>query len=461
MLLKQYYLGCLAHASYLVGDEGTGRAAVVDPQRDIDEYLVDAAEAGLRIEYVFLTHFHADFVAGHLELRERAGATICLGARAEAEYPFRAFGDGDALDLGSVRLEVVETPGHSPESISLVVYDLDAGSSPKALFTGDTLFVGDVGRPDLRASLGWSAEELGGLLYDSLHRKLLTLPDETLVYPAHGAGSMCGKSIGDETVSTIGAQRRFNYALQSMTREEFVDIVTADQPEVPDYFTYAARLNTKARPTLESTLDDALRPLSFHEVLAAADHCQLLDTRDPTAFAAGHIRNSINVGLGGRFATFAGSMLDRTSPIVVIGEPGREREAVTRLGRIGFDHVAGYLDGGMHAAAGRDDVVETVARITALELHEELGEPERPMVLDVRSELEWRSGHVPNSVNVPLVRPRELISQAPAGPVLVMCQSGYRSSIAASVLMKSGFEEVMDLIGGMSAWEAAQLPTAA
>jgi hydroxyacylglutathione hydrolase len=462
MILKQYYLGCLAHASYLIGDEVAGLAAVVDPQRDVDEYLADAAAMGVRVEYVFLTHFHADFIAGHLEMRERAGVTICLGRRAEAEYPFRAFEHGESLDLGSTRLEVAETPGHSPESISLVVYDLTAGESPKAVLTGDALFVGDVGRPDLRASMGWSAEDLGSLLYDSLHNEIMRLPDDTLVYPTHGAGSMCGKSIGDGTVSTIGAQRRFNYALQPMSREDFVKIVTADQPEVPDYFAYAAKLNTQQRPTLNSTIDDALRPMSLDEVLAAAaSGGQLLDTRDPAAFAAAHIRGSINVGLGGRFATFAGSVLEGSQPIIVIAESGGEREAVTRLGRIGFDQVAGYLDGGMTSTAERDDIVETVDRITALELHEELEGPEPPVVLDVRGELEWRLGHVEGSHNVPLTRLPDRLSEVPRGRVVVTCQTGYRSSIAASVLKEQGFEKIIDLVGGMTAWQGADLPTAA
>jgi hydroxyacylglutathione hydrolase len=462
MFLKRYYLGCLAHASYLIGDEEAGRAVVVDPRRDVDDYVEDAARAGMRIEYAFLTHFHADFVAGHLELREQTGATICLGRRAEAEYPFRAFGDGDTLDLGSVRIEIVETPGHSPESVSLVICDLTAGDSPNAVLTGDTLFVGDVGRPDLRTTFGWRSEDLAGLLYDSLHRKLLSLPDETLVYPAHGAGSMCGKRISDETVSTIGAQRQFNYALQPMSREEFVRIIMADQPEAPDYFTYAAKLNTKLHSTLESTLDDVVRPLSLREVLgAAAAGAQLLDTRDPAAFAAAHLHGSVNAGLRGRFATFAGSVLGHDDPIIVIAEPGREREAVTRLGRIGFDHVAGFLDGGMNAAAARNDIVETVDRITALELHEELNAPEPPLVLDVRNELEWRLGHVRNSHNVPLTRLQERLSDVRRGRAVVMCQTGYRSSIAASLLRKEGFDEVIDLIGGMTAWQAAELPTAA
>src|SRR5215468_6106632 len=255
MLLHQFYLNCLAHASYVIGDEGSRIAAVVDPQRDIDQYLAFADERGLRIAHVFLTHLHADFVAGHLELRDRAGATIYLGAAAKAEYAFTPLHDGDRVEFGRVRLQAIETPGHTPESVSIAVYDLDRSDvRPHAVLTGDTLFVGDVGRPDLRAALGWSAIDLGGLLYDSLRDKLLTLPDASLIYPAHGAGSLCGKAISKETVSTIGEQRRTNYALQPMTKAAFVDLVTADQPDAPPYFTYDAVLNSQERPTLDETL---------------------------------------------------------------------------------------------------------------------------------------------------------------------------------------------------------------
>ena len=388
MLFKQYYLGCLAHASYLIGDREAGTAAIVDPRRDVGGYLEDAVQMGVRIDYVILTHFHADFVAGHLELHERTGATICLGARGKAEYQFQAMRDGDELHLGSVRLEILETPGHSPESISIVVYDPASPTKSHAVLTGDALFVGDVGRPDLRVSQGWSAVDLGGMLYDSLHQRLLKLPDETILYPAHGAGSMCGKNISSDIFSTIGAQRLTNYALQPMSRERFIEIVTADQPEAPDYFAHAAALNA----TVHATFEEALEPLSLDDVLhAAAGGTQILDTRDPPAFAAAHLRGSINVGLGGRFATFAGSVLDPQDPIAIVAEPGREKEARMRLARIGFDRVKGYLDGGMSAAADRD-VVETVSRITARELQEELDGPQPPIVLDVRSVLEWRMG---------------------------------------------------------------------
>jgi len=310
MILHQFYLNCLAHASYLIADEQTKIAAVVDPQRDVDRYVAFADERGLRIAHVVLTHLHADFVAGHLELRDRVGATIYLGAAAKAEYAFTPLCDGDRVEFGRVRLQAIETPGHTPESVSIAVYDLDrSATEPHAVLTGDTLFVGDVGRPDLRAALGWSATELGGLLYESLRTKLLTLPDASLVYPAHGAGSLCGKALGKETVSTIGEQRRDNYALQPMTKAAFVDLVTADQPDAPPYFTYDAVLNTKERPTLDEALSRELNPMTLELVLALQrTGGQVLDTRDPAEFAAAHLAGSLNIGLGGQYATWAGTI---------------------------------------------------------------------------------------------------------------------------------------------------------
>src|SRR5262250_1415120 len=292
VILKQFYLPCLAHASYIIGDEETGTALVVDPQRDTDQYIAFAAEHGLNIQHVFLTHLHADFVAGHLELRDRVGAKIYLGAAAKAAYPFTPLLDGAILDFGRVRLKALETPGHTPESISIVIYDLNSSDTqPHAVLTGDTLFVGDVGRPDLRAALGWSATDLGGMLFDSLHTKLLALPDESLIYPAHGAGSLCGKAISKDTVSTLGEQRRLNYALQPMSKEAFIDVVTADQPDAPPYFTYDAVLNSEERPTLDEALAREMNPLTLGAVLALqAEGAQILDTRDPEEFGAAHLK---------------------------------------------------------------------------------------------------------------------------------------------------------------------------
>jgi rhodanese-related sulfurtransferase/glyoxylase-like metal-dependent hydrolase (beta-lactamase superfamily II) len=469
MILKQYYLGCLAHASYLLGDEASSTAIIVDPQRDIQQYLADAQTWGLQIRHVFLTHFHADFVAGHLELRDQVahevahekGATIHLGSRAQAEYKFVPMKDGDTLEFPGLRLQVLETPGHTIESISILAFDLQNDSTkPHAVLTGDTLFIGDVGRPDLRASLGWSANDLGAHLYDSLHNKLLMLPDETLVYPAHGAGSLCGKNLSSDTVSSLGDQRRFNYALQPMSKEEFIRLVTADQPDAPPYFTYDAILNTRERATLDKNLEQVLRPIDLDEVLEMGDAgAHILDVRDPAEYAKGHLAGSINIGLGGQYATWAGTVLDRSKPIVIIAEPGREQEAALRLGRIGFDHVKGYMNGGMQALAGRPDLVWPTERISAPMVAEELASPDPPLLLDIRNPREWVTKHIDGSVNVPLNHLQERIAEIPRDRrIAVHCAGGYRSSIAASILHQYGITNLIEMAGGLAAWDAAKLP---
>ena len=461
MILKQYYLGCLAHASYLVGDEESSTAIIVDPQRDIQQYLVDAEKYGLQIRHVFLTHFHADFVAGHLELRDRCGATIHLGARAQAEYAFTAMKDRDILSFPGMRLQVLETPGHTIESISILVFDLEKHpTKPYAVLTGDTLFIGDVGRPDLRASLGWTADELGGHLYDSLHNQLMPLPGETLVYPAHGSGSLCGKNLSSDTVSTLDAQRRMNYALQPMTKKEFIGLVTADQPDAPAYFTYDAILNTRERTSLDNNLKQVLQPLELDDVLAMANNgAQLLDVREPGEFAIDHLAGSINIGLGGQYATWAGTVLDNSTPIVIIAEPGREQEAALRLGRIGFDHVKGYLKGGMEALLRRPDLVSQTKRVSAPMVEEELAGATRPLLVDVRSPREWAAKHIDGSLNVPLNHLRERMAEIPRDRrIAVHCAGGYRSSIAASILHLSGITNLIEMAGGLAAWEAAKLP---
>jgi glyoxylase-like metal-dependent hydrolase (beta-lactamase superfamily II) len=464
VIFKQFYLPCLAHASYLIGDESTGTAAVIDPQRDTDIYIAFAAEHSLQIKHVFLTHLHADFVAGHLELRDRVGAAIYLGAKAKASYPFTPLGDGDTVEFGSVRLKVLETPGHTPESISILVYDLQAagaenGAQPKAVLTGDTLFIGDVGRPDLRASLGWSANQLGGMLFDSLHTKLLALPDESLVYPAHGAGSLCGKSLSKETFSTLGEQRRTNYALKPMSKEEFIQVVTADQPDAPSYFTYDAVLNSEERPTLDQTLA-RVNPMMLDDVLALQEvGAQILDTRDPAEFAAAHLKGSMNVGLGGQYATWAGTILDRDHPIVIIADPGREAEAATRLGRIGFDHVVGFLKDGLHSLKFRPDLTATTERVSAPFAAELLASGEAPLAIDVRAPRERELKRIAGSLAFPLNHLTENFEKIPRGrSLLVYCAGGYRSSIAASLLQRAGFEQVSEIAGGIVSWEAAKLP---
>lgn len=462
MLLKQYYLGCLAHASYMIADEETQTAVVVDPQRDVDQYLEDAERWGVKIRYVFLTHFHADFLAGHLELRDRVGANIYLGAQAEAEYAFTPVTDDDVLECGNLRLRIVETPGHTPEGISILVYDLEKDErNPHAVLTGDTLFIGDVGRPDLLASIGVTAHELASMLYDSLHEKLLTLPDDTLVYPAHGAGSMCGKNLSTETFSPLGVQRRYNYALQPMNRDEFITLVTADQPEAPAYFVYDAMLNRRERPTLDATLEREHKPLCLDDVLRLRNAgAQVLDVREPAEFAGAFFAGSLNISLLGSYATWAGTLVDQTTPIILVAEPGREQEAAMRLGRIGFDNVEGYLDGGMQVLASRPDLIQHIERITAPTVAEQQAEPQPPVILDVRTEREWQDKHIEGSLNIPLQHLRARLSEIPSdGLVVIHCASGYRSSVAASMLAQHGMRHIADLVGGFAAWEASQLET--
>jgi len=461
MILKQCYLGCLAHASYLLGDEESGTAVIVDPQRDVHQYLIDAEKFGLRIRHVFLTHFHADFLAGHLELRDACGATIHLGSRGEAEYAFIPMDDGSTLEFPGMRLQVLHTPGHTIESISILVFDLAKDKTkPYAVLTGDTLFIGDVGRPDLRASLGWTANELGGHLYDSVHNKLLPLPDEILIYPAHGAGSLCGKKLSSDLVSTLGDQRRFNYALKPMTKDEFIRLVTADQPDAPPYFTYDAVLNTRERATLDKKLEEVLKPVELEEVIRLGDRgAQILDVRESAEYAKGHLAGSINISLGGQFATWAGTILDRAKPIVIISEPDREYEAAIRLGRIGFDHILGYLRGGMAALAGRADLVWPTERAGVLIVSEDLDSSDPPFVLDVRAPSEWEGNHIKGSVNIPLNRLQERISEVPCDRrIAVHCAGGYRSSIAVSILHQYGITRLVEIAGGLAAWEAAGLP---
>jgi hydroxyacylglutathione hydrolase len=461
MILKQYYLSCLAHASYLLGDEASSTAIIVDPQRDIEKYVADAEEFGLHIRHVFLTHFHADFIAGHLELRDRCGATIHLGSCAQAEYAFVKMADGDVLEFPGMRVQVLETPGHTIESISMLVFDLKKSpAKPHAVLTGDTLFIGDVGRPDLRASLGWTANDLGSRLYDSLHNKLLPLPDETLVYPAHGAGSLCGKKLSSDTVSSLGDQRRMNYALQPMSKEEFIRMVVADQPDAPQYFAFDAILNTRERITLNSNLERVLQPVALDDVILQGDAgAQMLDVRDAAEYAKGHLAGSINIGLGGQYATWAGTLLDRAKPIVIIAEPGREQEAALRLGRIGFDHVWGYLDGGMAALEARPDLVWPTERASAPMVADELAGSDPPLVLDIRNPREWDARHIPESLNIPLNHIQERLAEVPRDRrIAVHCAGGYRSSIAISILHQYGITNLMEMAGGLAAWDAAKLP---
>lgn len=463
MLIRPFYLACLAHASYLLGDEGTKTAVIVDPQRDVDLYVAEAERLGLTIKHVMLTHFHADFVAGHLELRDRCGAQIHLGARAKADYAFSPLKDGERLEFGSLGIGVLETPGHTPEGVCLTIFDLESDrEKPKAVLTGDTLFIGDVGRPDLMASVGFKAEDLASMLYDSLNTKLMTLPDATMVYPAHGAGSACGKNMSDERVSTIGEQKLYNYALKARSREEFVSLVTADQTEAPAYFAHDAEMNRRER----GTLDAALAVLPELDVAAAErlarDGAVVLDTRDPADFAGAHWRGAVNIGIDGKFANWAGSVIDPERPIVVVADEGREKESVLRLARVGVDRVAGVLKGGMLALEERPDLVARTPRTTARALAEWLAGKDAPVVVDVRTDAERAAGFIAGSLHLPLAQWPRRMTEVPAGkPVAVYCAGGYRSSIAASMLRFAGHKDVTDLVGGFTAWRDESLPVSA
>jgi hydroxyacylglutathione hydrolase len=456
MHFVQYYLDCLSQASYLVGDEETGRAVVVDPRRDVHVYLDDAAAAGLRIERVIETHIHADFLSGHLELAAETGAAISYGEGAEVDFPIEALRDGEQLSLGDVTLRVLATPGHTPESISVVVREQPDDAVPYAVLTGDTMFIGDVGRPDLLSAAGVAPDELARALYRSLHEKLLTLPDATRVFPAHGAGSACGKNLSTETQSTIGEQRHTNYALQPMTEEEFVALVTEGQPLQPMYFSFDAQRNRQAHPLLDE--EQLPAPLSLPELLARRDAgAAVLDTRDPMDFAAGHLRGSINVGLHGRFAEFVGDVLAPDRPVVLVSEPGTELEAKVRLGRVGFDRIEGALTDPLRVLLEHPEVVEPSSRLTAAEFAARAGEVDALQVVDVRNPGETALGAIPGALTMPLPRFASGLGELdPARPTVVYCGSGYRSSIAASVLGSAGFGDVSDLLGGYEAWKGEQ-----
>lgn len=460
MIFTQHYLACLSHASYLVGDETTGRAVVVDPQRDVGVYLDQAAAEGLKIERVIDTHIHADFLSGHLELADRTGAVISYGLGADVEFPIEELHDGQRLSLGDVTLEIRATPGHTLESICVVVYEHAGDEVPYGVLTGDTLFVGDVGRPDLVAvgEEGSSADRLARLLYRSLHDKLLTLPDETRVFPAHGAGSSCGKQLSSETSSTIGDQRRTNYALRLPSEDAFAAAVTEGQPLRPQYFGYDARRNREVHELLDG---DAPPPLTIDEVLERHGRgAVLLDTREPADFAAGHLRGAINSGLQGRFAEWTANVLRPDVDIVLVGDPKAAQESKLRLGRVGYDSVVGHLDDLATVITSRPDLIETSSRLTIEQLAELRGLEPDLQVVDVRAPSETAAGTLPGAREIPLpVLTESLDGLDRARPVLVYCGGGYRSQIAASVLVARGFRDVSDLLGGFAAWEGAGLPT--
>ncbi|MFA7514458.1 MAG: rhodanese-like domain-containing protein [Mycolicibacterium vanbaalenii] len=455
MKFIQYYLDCLSHASYLIADETTGRAVVVDPQRDVAEYLADAKEFGYTIELVIETHFHADFLSGHLELAKATGAQIVYSAVAETEFESMGVADGERYSLGEVTLEFLHTPGHTPESLSIVVYEHADDEVPYGVLTGDALFIGDVGRPDLLASIGFTREELADKLYDSLHTKLMTLPDATRVYPAHGAGSACGKNLSTDLWSTMGEQKATNYALRAPDKATFMELVTEGQPPAPSYFVYDAILNRKDRELLDETkMPEAMSYEQVRDAVKAG--AVLVDGRGPEEFALGHLRGAINIGLEGRYAEFAGSVVPTDVDIVLFTEPGQELEGKTRLARIGFDRVIGYLERPFEAMLDHQDEVQVASRLTAKAFDARAAELADLQIVDVRNPGEVAAGMIPDAVSIPVGQlPARLGELDPAKPTVVYCAGGYRSSVAASLLRAHGFADVSDILGGYGAWDEA------
>jgi hydroxyacylglutathione hydrolase len=458
MYFNQFYLACLAHASYLIGSDGEG--VVVDPQRDVDEYIQEAAANGLTIKFVIETHLHADFVSGHRELAARTGAQIIFGEKAAADIAHRPVHDGEEITIGKVVLRFIETPGHTPEGICILITDTADPDKPQKLLTGDTLFIGDVGRPDLAGAKGYTPQMMAGMMYDSLHEKILQLPDETEVYPAHGAGSMCGRNMSKETTSTIGEQRKFNYALKPMAKDEFVQLMTVDLPEAPAYFPKDAEINRSgARGLAELSPPAALSPQEIAS-LDSTDHV-LLDVRSAADFGAGHLPGSINIGLGGQFAMWAGSLIPLTAAIVLVAESeARVQESIVRLARVGIENVKGYLSGGVESWVQAGLELATITQMTVDQLRDRI-EEEELQILDVRRPTEYESGHVPHALTGPLADLEQKIDQLPFDnrkATAVICAGGYRSSAAASLLEKHGFKNLLNVTGGTSAWISAGFP---
>ncbi len=456
MIFEQYYLECLSQASYLIGDKNSRKAVVIDPRRDISPYLETAEEHGLRIEWILETHFHADFVSGHLELAKETKADICLSSKAKAEFDFIRLENRHLIQLGDITCEVLHTPGHTPESICIVVTDKSKGEEPWAIFTGDTMFIGDVGRPDLLVSINQTAEELASELFHSIHDVIMTLPDKTLVFPGHGAGSSCGKKLSAATSSTIGEQRRSNYAVQSTDRETFIQLVLADQNPPPKYFSHDASLNQKMRPLYDEA--DTLTPIALEGVPREA---VILDTRSPDEFAMGHIKDSINVGLGGRYAEFVGSLISFETPIALVANPSEENEARMRLARVGLDTVIGYIPDIYDLLGASTTETSQSSRVTCFATKSLLEKYSDLQVVDVRNESEVSdNGSIGNSIPIPLSQLHNSLHKLDAeSPTIVYCASGYRSSIASSWLRYKGFSDVSELIGGFPAWQICEATT--
>jgi glyoxylase-like metal-dependent hydrolase (beta-lactamase superfamily II) len=446
MQFRQFYLGCLSHASYYLGSEG--EAAIIDPQRDIDQYIAEAAAHEQKIKYVIETHSHADFVSGHLELAKRTGAKIVYGERANTRFETLKVKDGDTLNVGKVKLTFRETPGHTPEGITIVAQE---NGGPAKVFTGDTLFIGDVGRPDLVGSVGFTSEQMAAMLYDSIHEKILPLADTAEIYPAHGAGSLCGKSLSKETWSTLGEQRKFNYALQPMSQEDFVKIVAAGQSEVPQYFPKSAARNLEGSSSLDEL--PAPRQISTSEVVAFDG--VVLDVRKNFEYGAGHVPNSINIGLGGQFASWAGTLIPIGTPLAIVATTKEQiDEAVMRLARVGHETVSGYI---LFADFAGDQTA--VKQMTVEEAHDFVTSGRNFQFVDVRRIGEYEGGHAAGADSRSLEKLDTMLDGLdPAAPTYVICAGGYRSSIGCGILENAGFNELYNVTGGTTAWVEAKLP---
>lgn len=449
MYVQQFYTKCLSEAAYYI--ESDGEAAIIDPLRDIEEYLQLAKSRNASIRYVFETHFHADFVSGHLDLARVTGAPIVFGPGATTGYKVYHAKDGEVFKLGACSMEVLHTPGHTMESVCYLLRN--ENGAPHALFTGDTLFVGDVGRPDL-SSGGMSSEELAGILYHSLQDKILPLPDEVLVYPAHGPGSSCGKSLGPETWSTLGDQKKMNYALKAATKESFVEQVTSGLQEAPAYFAINAQINQKGYTPLNDLKQQGLKPLPLEAFKEAAQTgAILLDTRSAATFTGGFIPGSIFIGLEGRFAEWAGALLPFNQPILLITDPGSEEASLVRLSRVGFEKIIGYLDGGFETWMAAGETVDMIIDVEADELIMDIPHDPRLVIVDVRKEGEFAEGHLKDAVNLPLSDLRDVAEIAHFNDtqnLYIHCAGGYRSVIAASLFKKHGFHNLRNVLGGWS-----------
>jgi glyoxylase-like metal-dependent hydrolase (beta-lactamase superfamily II)/rhodanese-related sulfurtransferase len=449
MFVQQLYTGCLSEAAYYI--ESNGEAAIIDPLRDIDQYLQLANERKASIKYIFETHFHADFVSGHIDLAKATGATIIYGPKTEAGFDVHVAKDGEQFSIGNLTVEVLHTPGHTLESTCYLLKD--ENRKDYAVFTGDTLFVGDVGRPDLaQKGAELTMEDLAGMMYDSLHNKLFPLADEVLVYPAHGAGSACGKNLGPNTYSTIGNEKQTNYALKAATKEAFIKSVTDGLAAPPQYFPINAKINKEGYESIDAVLEKGLTPLSIADVKKSIKQdVLLLDTRKATEFTHGFIPTSISIGLEGRFAEWAGSLLPFDQPMIIVAEKGKERESVVRLARVGFSKVMGYVEGGFEAWKDAGEEIDMIVDVEADELAMDLPFDKNLVVLDVRRETEYADGHVKNARNLPL---NDMTDAATMGDleeeqnIYVHCAGGYRSVIAASILKRQGIHNIRNVLGG-------------